>query len=95
MKNLPPDVNPIRRTREFTELSAPKALLRSHSTKPGTWGKIVVLEGSLRYRILEPEIEEFELDAKRPGIIEPEIRHEIALRAGARFYIEFYGQAAD
>ena len=62
MKVLPCDLVEFRRTPEFSELSVPSALLGSHSTKEGTWGKIVVLEGKLIYRILEPDAEELELD---------------------------------
>lgn len=92
MKDLPLDVTLRKRTREFTALSVPNGLLKSHSTKSATWGMIVVLEGRLKYRILEPEIEEFELDAERPGIIEPTIRHEVEPLGDVRFYIQFYDQ---
>lgn len=68
----------------------PDALLSSHRTKSGTWGKIVVLEGNLIYRILEPRLEELQLDPEHPGVVEPTVRHEIELRAEARFYIQFY-----
>lgn len=83
-----------KRTLAFTEHSVPAALLKSHSTKPGTWGKIVVLEGKLTYRILEPVIEAIELDRDRPGIIEPVIKHEVEPHAGVRFYIQFYRRPA-
>jgi tellurite resistance-related uncharacterized protein len=90
VKNLPFNATPYKRTPEFTEQSVPKALLESHSTKSGTWGKIVVLEGSLTYRILEPEVEEFLLDSVHPGVIEPTVRHEIELDGSVRFYVQFY-----
>jgi tellurite resistance-related uncharacterized protein len=92
MKVLPSNVTKGKRTPEFTELSVPEALLESHTTKPGMWGKIVVLDGSLVYRILGPEPEEFEIDAARPAIIEPTIRHAIELHGKVRFYIQFYEQ---
>ena len=68
----------------------PKALLHSHSTKPGTWGMIIVLDGSLTYRILEPSVEEIRLSPDRPGVIEPAVRHELELNSEARFYVQFY-----
>ncbi|NCF26851.1 MAG: DUF1971 domain-containing protein [Gammaproteobacteria bacterium] len=92
MKDLPPNVRPYKRTPEFTELSVPRALLRSHSTKSGTWGKIVVLKGRLTYRILEPDIEEMQIDSTHPGVIEPAVRHEIEPRGEVRFYVQFYSQ---
>lgn len=90
MKTLPVNIACYQRTPDFTEQSVPKALLRSHSTKTGTWGMIVVTEGSLTYRILEPDIEEIRLDPNHPGIIEPSIKHEIELHAEVKFYVQFY-----
>jgi tellurite resistance-related uncharacterized protein len=92
MKNLPAGLMPNKRTPEFTELSVPKSLLESHSTKAGTWGKIVVLEGSMTYRILEPAIEEIELGPNAPGVIAPAVKHEVATHSPVRFYIQFYAQ---
>lgn len=90
MKTLPADAVPYKRTDEFTHSSVPSGLLRRHSTKPGTWGKIVVLEGALTYRILEPTIEEVLLSPEHCGVIEPTIEHEVAPKLGVRFYVEFY-----
>ena len=90
MKELPSNVEFYRRTPEFTETSVPKGLLRSHSTKPGTWGKIVVVEGALRYRIVEPDIEEHTLEPGDCGIVEPTIRHEVQPQHKVRFFVEFY-----
>ena len=94
MKDLPADFVAYKRTPEFSELSVPGALLDGHSTKKGTWGEIVVLEGSLTYRILEPEREELVLDPQRAGIVEPLMKHEIALHTGARFDIQLYRKLA-
>ena len=62
----------------------------AHRTKAGTWAKIVVLEGRLRYRILEPESEETELSPGRPGIVEPEVLHEVEAPGPVRFRVDFY-----
>ena len=90
MKALPDGVSSYARTAEFSEASSPENLLRSHSTKAGTWGKIVVLEGRLRYRILEPDIRTFELSPGQPGIVEPEVPHEVEPLGRVRFRVEFY-----
>lgn len=95
MKDLPSEVVPGKRTREFTHQSVPAGLRRGHRTRSDTWGKIVVLEGLLIYRILEPEVEEIELDTERSGIIEPAVRHEVESRPGVRFYIQFYEREGD
>ena len=89
MKTLPPDVVPYQRTREFTEVTVPDGLRDRHTTKPGVWGRICVLEGSLRYRILEPLPEEHTLSPESPGIVEPETPHEVEPLGKARFYVEF------
>jgi tellurite resistance-related uncharacterized protein len=93
MKTLPPGVAPYQRTREFTEATVPQGLLRRHTTKPGVWARIHVLEGSLRYRILEPSVEEHVLTAERVGIVEPEVPHEVKPLGAVRFYVEFLREA--
>ena len=90
MKTLPPDVSPYQRTRDFTESTVPDALRRRHTTKPGTWGRICVLEGSLRYRILEPTVEEHVLSPDMPGVVEPEVPHEVEPLGAVRFFVEFH-----
>ena len=89
MKTLPPDAEPYRRTPDFSESTVPAALRRRHATKAGVWGRIHVLEGSLRYRILEPPEEEHLLAVDRPGIVEPEVPHEVEPLGEVRFYVEF------
>ena len=90
MKQIPNNLNAYKRTPEFDQNTVPAGLLKSHQTKAGTWGKIVILDGQLLYRILEPEIEEVTLDKNQPGIVEPEIKHEVKPIEMVRFYIEFY-----
>jgi tellurite resistance-related uncharacterized protein len=89
MKALPADVKAYKRTPDFTRESTPPGLLRGHRTKAGVWGRIVVLEGAMTYRILEPAIEALQLDPGRPGVIEPGVIHEVVPLEGVRFYVEF------
>lgn len=90
MKDLPVNVVSYKRTPEFSEDTVPKGLLNAHQTKEGTWGKIVILEGGLRYRILEPEMELIELSPSRHGVVEPTVLHDVAPLGAVRFYVEFY-----
>ena len=90
MKALPEGVARYGGTPDFSDGATPVSLLRSHRTKAGTWAKIVVLEGRLRYRILEPEFEEIELSPERPGIVEPEVLHEVEAIGRVRFRVDFY-----
>ena len=90
VKELPEGVARYRGTSVFSESSIPANLRRTHRTKAGTWAKIVVLEGRLRYRILEPDIEEVELSPGSPGIVEPEVPHEVEALGPVRFRVDFY-----
>lgn len=90
VKTLPADAVPYKRTPDFTEATVPAGLLHGHNTKAGVWARIVVLEGAVTYRILEPEVSEVVLGPELHGVVEPTIKHEVALHRGARFYVEFY-----
>ncbi len=90
MKALPDNLIAYKRTQEFTEVSVPNGLLHAHSTQADVWGKIVVLEGTLIYRILEPVAEERLLSLECYGVIEPTVKHEVMPQGKVRFYVEFY-----
>lgn len=89
MKDLPADARVYKSTPVFTEATVPAGLLRRHTTRAGTWGRIVVLSGRLRYRILEPALEEHVLDADRHGVVEPEVPHEVAPLGPVSFRVDF------
>lgn len=88
MKSLPPSVEAYRRTPEFDESSVPKALRASHSTKAGVWGRIVVLEGALHYRI-PASAEDVLLEPGREGVVEPQVEHAVEPAGPVRFFVEF------
>lgn len=90
MKNLPDNLSPIRKTPEFNETSIPKGLLKAHQTKKDVWGKIVILEGKLQYKINEPEEEIILLDPDNWGVVEPTTLHEVKPLGAVKFYVEFY-----
>jgi tellurite resistance-related uncharacterized protein len=92
VKTLPADCAPYRRTATFANATIPAGLLKGHRTKPGVWGRIVVLRGELLFRILEPRIEEIILEPDVHGIVEPGIAHEIAPVGDVAFYVEFCRQ---
>lgn len=89
MKSLPENVTPYKQTPEFDEITVPKGLLNAHQTKEGVWGKIVILEGQLQYKINEPE-EILLLDVNKYGVVEPTVLHEVKPLGKVRFYVEFY-----
>ncbi|WP_101759165.1 DUF1971 domain-containing protein [Oceanicoccus sp. KOV_DT_Chl] len=90
MKTIPANVSAYKRTPEFNEHTIPAGLLNTHNTKEGVWGKIVILEGELRYTINEPETEIMILNSENPGTVEPAIRHQVEPLGSVRFYVEFY-----
>ncbi len=88
MNVLPAEVSAYKRTPEFDEQTVPAGLLRAHTTKPGVWARIVVLEGSLLYRVPGRGLA-LTLDVSRVGVVEPEVPHEVEPRGHVRFYVEF------
>ena len=95
MKTLPEHLQPYKQTPVFTEETVPPGLLRSHTTKAGSWATIIVAKGQIRYRILEPAIEEHLLTPARPGIVEPRVPHELVLLGPVEFYVEFHREAGE
>jgi tellurite methyltransferase len=89
---MPDDLIPYRRTAEFNERTIPQSLRRDHSTKPGIWAKIQVIEGKLNYRI-DALGAQFELSPEQPGIVIPEARHHVNPIGSVRFLVEFYKMA--
>jgi tellurite resistance-related uncharacterized protein len=95
VRSLPIGLTAYKRTSEFDEQTVPAGLLRSHRTKAGVWGRICVLEGRLRYRILEPTREVLLLVPGSDGVVEPGIPHEVEPDGSVRFYVEFLRAPAD
>lgn len=90
MKKLPENVKPYKKIDIFDEHSVPYGLLKDHSTKAGTWGKITLLEGKLLYRIQSNPIEEVELNPQKFGVVEPEVLHHVRVIGQVKFFVEFF-----
>ncbi|MGE0550329.1 MAG: DUF3565 domain-containing protein [Kofleriaceae bacterium] len=90
---LPAGYEPYKRTQEMTAQSVPAALTKDHSTKPGVWGVIHVLSGTLRY-VVEPPLQRDEiLGPGTRGVIVPEVVHRVIAEADVRFFVEFHRRA--
>lgn len=89
---IPDDFKAYRKTAEFNERTLPQTLRRDHSTKPGVWAKIQVIEGKLNYRI-DALGAQFELSPGQPGIVIPAARHHVDPIGSVRFFVEFYKMA--
>ena len=88
-KQLPKDVTKYAESPVFTEATVPKKLLGVHDTKPGVWGRLVVLEGSVDYIIPGPPETRQRLEGDINGIIEPTVPHHLELNGPVSFKIEF------
>lgn len=90
---LPAGVRPYKRTAVFDEMTIPPALRHRHCTKPGVWALIRVIEGRLRYRVIDTG-EEVVLDSQRAGLVQPAQLHEVEPLGPVRFYVEFHRAGA-
>ena len=90
----PPSSAPYRCTPVFDENSLPAGLRREHRTKLGVWGVIRVLEGRLRYEVLDP-VSETILEPGHPGLVLPDVGHQVEPLGAMRMQVEFYDQKPD
>ena len=86
--------SPYKRTPIFDETTLPAGLRREHRTKPGVWGVIHVLDGRLRYRVLDPLSERI-LDSRNPGLVLPDQPHFVEAPGSMRMQVEFYDHLPD
>jgi len=95
----PMGAEPYKRTSVFDENTLPAGLRRAHRTKPGVWGVIRVLEGRLRYCVLDPAseaiISEAILESGRPGLVLPDQPHRVEPLGAVRLQVEFYDKLPD
>ncbi len=81
------------RTPDFTPENLPEKLQAAHSTKPGTWALLRVIEGKVLYRLEPPGDDEQIAAAGENVVIEPAVPHRVAFVETGRFYVEFYRAA--
>lgn len=87
--SLPPGVESLGQSPEFTRESAPDALRTEHRTAAGRWAVLEVLEGSLTYVALTAD-EARGLAQGEFVVIEPEQPHRVALPNAVRFQLRFF-----
>jgi tellurite resistance-related uncharacterized protein len=80
---------PYKSTPIFDQDTLPAGLRKEHRTKIGAWGVIRVLEGKLRYKVLEPLAETI-LDPEHPGLVLPDQPHLVEPIGQMRMQVEFY-----
>lgn len=89
MKELPENVTVYKRTPDFNQETIPAGLLKAHTTKEGTWGKICVSKGHLLYTIETEPQETIELTPDRYGVVEPQVPHHVEPLEEVQFHVEF------
>jgi tellurite resistance-related uncharacterized protein len=89
--DMPAGLTAYKRTPTFDQDSLPAGLRREHRTKAGVWALIHVIEGSLRYRILDPVGEQI-LTAGAQGVVQPEQPHEVEPLGPMRMFVEFFAE---
>lgn len=77
-------------TAVFTEKTVPAKLTSAHDTKPGVWGKLIVLDGALDYVVPGPPEERARIEAGGFGVIEPEVKHYVTPLGPVTFRVDFY-----
>lgn len=87
----PPRPEPYKQTPVFDEGTLPAGLRREHRTKPGVWGVIRVLEGRLRYEVLDPASEVI-LEPGHAALVLPDQPHLVEPLGPMRMQLEFYHQ---
>lgn len=86
---------PYKTTPVFDQDTLPAGLRREHRTKPGVWGVIRVLEGQLRYEVLDPLAEVIILKPGHPGLVMPQQPHRVEPLGCLRMQVEFYHEAPE
>ena len=89
-RSLPDNVRKYSETPVFTETTVPEKLTNLHTTKAGTWGRLCVLEGQLKYIIPGPSPHSVLLKNGEFDIISPEEPHHVEITGPVRFKVEFY-----
>lgn len=85
---LPAGVAPVRHTPTFTADSMPPGLRADHTTPAGTWARIAVEAGALRYRVPALDVD-VRLVPGHDGIVVPEVPHSVGPTGAVRFHVEF------
>jgi tellurite resistance-related uncharacterized protein len=94
VRTAPSSKVPYKCTPIFDETTLPAGLRREHRTKAGVWGVIRVLEGRLRYHVLEPNSEVI-LEPGHPGLLLPDQPHLVEPLGPMRMQVEFYDRLPD
>lgn len=90
---LPADLCVLRTTATWTQDTMPAGLRRAHRVASGTWGRLQIQSGELRFRAsTEPAIDVV-LRAGDSQPIPPDVEHDVEPQGSVQFLVEFLGPA--
>ncbi|HEY2563234.1 MAG TPA: DUF3565 domain-containing protein [Acidimicrobiales bacterium] len=87
---LPEGLAWVRTTPIWDEETMPGGLSRAHRVAAGTWGRIVVHHGRMRFTAATAPVIDVELEVGSAQAIPPEIDHQLEPLGAVRFAIEFF-----
>jgi tellurite resistance-related uncharacterized protein len=86
---LPEGLRFVRSTPVWNERTLPQALRQAHRVGGGTWGRIMVHQGRLRFRAETSPPLDVVLDPATAQAIPPDVEHEVAPLGPVRLSVEF------
>ena len=86
---LPDELRVLRTTEVWDERTMPAALRRAHRVAAGTWGRLRVQRGRLRFRAAPQPPLDVVVGPDAPQAIPPEVEHHVEPLGEVRFTIEF------
>lgn len=89
-RELPAGFEAYARSPDFTPENLPERLQSAHTTKPGVWALLHVLEGEVLYQLEPPRHGERRAGAGETVVIEAEVAHHVSFTVPGRIFIEFY-----
>jgi tellurite methyltransferase len=92
---MPDALRWVRTTPVWDQGTMPTALRRAHRVATGTWGRILVHEGRLRFTAATTPAIEIELGAGASQAIPPGVEHEVEPLGAVWFVIEFFAVDRD
>jgi tellurite methyltransferase len=86
---LPEDLTEVRTVGPFDEATVPVGLRRDHRVAAHTWGRLRVLEGSVRFTLATDPPAERTMRAGDVQAIPPEVAHAVHLLGPVRLAVDF------
>jgi tellurite resistance-related uncharacterized protein len=86
---VPVDLIVVRTTATWDEHTIPDALRSAHRVAAGTWGRLRVLEGAVRFVAQTNPVVDVIVDAEHPQGIPPGVEHHVEPQGATRFQIDF------